>query len=106
MNNIKKSIFKTQTENSTPPVNISTYSSGNYLCSGGFVSISSPTPRGSIYYVGDFGDLSVSGVFINPELTIPVPYDYIRTNTTPRYYMFVNTSTGSVGSVQGEGDPC
>jgi len=106
MNNIKKLIFKTQTENETPPVNTSAYYSGTYVCTGGFVDISSPILRGNIYYVGDFGDLSVTGVFTDPALTIPVPYTYIRTETTPRYFMFVNTTTGSVGSVQGEGDTC
>lgn len=110
MHNIKKLIFKTQTESTpTPPVNTDTYHYGTYACIGGEVGINSPTPGGDVYYQGDLSipfPYDVTGVFSDPALTIPIPHSYIRTNSPPRYYITVDTGTGAVSLIQPEGDPC
>jgi len=107
MNNIKKLIFKTQTELSSPPVTTGTYYSGTYACIGGFVNINSPVLRGSIYYVGDLNvPFSVTAVFSDAALTIPIPYTYIRVESTPRHFLTVTTTTGEVVLNEAEGDPC
>lgn len=111
MNNIKKTIFKIQTESTpTPPdVNTDTYQYGTYACKPPFVGIN-PDPGtygGNVYYIGDLSiPFDVTGVFSDPALTIPIPHSYIRTNSAPRYYITVNTTTGGVLSIQPEGDPC
>lgn len=107
MNNMKKTIFKTQTEDASPPVTTGTYYSGTYACIGGEVGIISPVLRGSIYYVGDItSPFSVTHVFSDMALTIPIPYNYIRIESIPKHYLTVDTGTGEVVLNQPEGDPC
>lgn len=85
-----------------PEVNINTYQSGDYACIGGQVGILSAVNRGNVYWIGNLED-NVT-VYTDEFMTIPVPYGYIKVNTSPARYLVL--SSGVIGLAQSEGEPC
>ena len=78
MNNFKKNIFKTRSEETTPLFRLYNILKGTLSCSGGFVNITGTTPL-TIYTTQLIGDWVIGTTLYSDEaMTIPIDATYIK----------------------------